>query len=108
MQVQRIQNNNYNTSFMAKNLTNKAAYERIKLLRRDILSSIVNGKYDKFVKLRQEYVENRAKYPLEANSLRPIRNVIREDMGIKSLAKFMINGLKFVVKDFLGQSKTIG
>lgn len=108
MQVQRIQNNNYNTSFMAKNLTNKAAYERIKLLRRDILSSIVNGKYDKFVKLRQEYVENRAKYPLEANSLRPIRNVIREDMGIKSLAKFMINGLKFVVKDILGQSKTIG
>lgn len=108
MQVQRIQNNNYNTSFMAKNLTNKAAYERIKLLRRDILSSIVNGKYDKFVKLREEYVENRAKYPLEANSLRPIRNVIREDMGIKSLAKFMINGLKFVVKDFLGQSKTIG
>ncbi len=100
MQVQRIQNNNnYNTSFMAKNLTNKAAYERIKLLRRDLLSSIVNGKYDKFVKLRQEYVENRAKYPLEANSLRPLKNVLREDMDIKSAAKGLINMLKFAVKD---------
>ena len=55
--------------------------------------------YDKFVKLRQEFAENCAQYPLEANSLRPLKNVIREDMDIKSVAKGLINMWKFAVKD---------
>ena len=107
MQVQRIKNNNYNTSFMSKNLTNKKAYANLKKIRRNLIFSIVNNKYDEYVLHKQEFAENMKQYPTEADSLPPLRNIFR-DMSIKAQFKGAINVWKFIVKDFLGQSKTIG
>ena len=99
MQVQRIQNNNYNNaSFKAKNTTGKVAYESLKLMRKNLMSSIINGKYDDYVYLKYVYIKKCIEFPAQAGHLRPLSDCIR-DMKSKDFRNFVINSLKFAYKN---------
>lgn len=99
MQVQRIQNNNYNNaSFKANNTTGKVAYESLKLMRKNLMSSVINGNYDDYVYLKYVYIKKCIEFPAQARLLRPLSDCIR-DIKSEDFRKFVINSLKFAYEN---------